>query len=211
MLELKNVSNIEKSGICKDISFQLESGFLLGIVGKNGAGKTTLLKTILGNRKSEGNIFWNGKDTKVHTYEFQQKIAYIAEDAPFLPNERVNTNVQIFQTLYSKFDEEIFYSELEQRKLSSKTQLDHLSRGQFLGFQLAFAKAHHAQLYLLDEVTAGMDVVFRKDFYQFLRERLEENATILMTTHLQADLDKIADYVAVMEQGKITNFFENLR
>ena len=208
MLELKNVSNIEKSGICKDISFLLESGFLLGIVGKNGAGKTTLLKTILGDRKSEGEIVWEGKKTK--TYEFQQEITYIGEDAPFLKNEWAQTNAQIFQTLYPEFDEEIFFEEMERRKVPCRTHLNNLSRGQFLGFQLAFARAHKAQLYLLDEVTAGMDVVFRKDFYQFLRERLEENATILMTTHLQADIDQVADYVAVMERGKITKFYENV-
>lgn len=210
MLELKNVSNIEKGGICKDISFQLESGFLLGIVGKNGAGKTTLLKTILGDRKSEGEIVWNGKKTKIHTYKFQQEIAYIGEDAPFLKNEWTETNAQIFQTLYLEFDKEIFYEEMERRKVPCRTHLSELSRGQFFGFQLAFARAHKAQLYLLDEVTAGMDVVFRKDFYQFLRERLEENATILMTTHLQTDIDKVADYVAIMEQGKIARFYENL-
>ena len=209
MLELRCVSNKKRCGVCREISFQLEEGFVLGIVGKNGAGKTTLLKSILGEREIEGEIFWNGQNVRNYSYEFLQDIAYIADDAPFMMEEWADTNAEVFGALYETFDWEIFQSEMAARKLFGRRHLHTFSRGEFLGFQLAFARAHGARLYLLDEVTAGMDVVFRRTFYQYLRERLEEEVTILMTTHLQSDLEQVADYVAVMEQGKILSFRAN--
>ena len=94
-------------------------------------------------------------------------------------------------------------------ELTAGKVVGNLSRGEFMKFQMAFAAAHHPVLYLLDEVTAGMDPVFRIDFFKLLNERIAtEQASVLMTSHIKEEISRKIDYVGVMEYGKMIQFKE---
>lgn len=210
MLEFCHVTKKQGKFTLSDIDFKLEAGYLLGVVGKNGAGKTTLIKTMLLEDQSyEGEIFFEGENIKEHRREFMEKAAYVADDNRFLIEKTALENVEIFGGFYKEMDIDGFKSYMKQFNLGIGKKVGDMSRGEFIRFQLAFARARKARIYLLDEATAGMDPVFRKEFYGVLREILAEEATILMTTHVQSDLNRNMDYICRLEQGKIISYVEN--
>lgn len=210
MLEFCHVTKRQGKFILSDIDFKLEAGYLLGIVGKNGAGKTTLLKSMLLEDESyEGEIFFEGENIKEYRREFLEKAAYVADDNYFLREKTALENVEIFGGFYKEMDIDSFQSYMKQFNLGVGKKIGNMSRGEFIRFQLAFARARKARIYLLDEATAGMDPVFRKEFYGILREILAEEATVLMTTHVQSDLNRNMDYICRLEQGKIVSYVEN--
>lgn len=210
MLEFRNVTIKKGKFALSNLNFQLEDGYLLGILGKNGAGKTTLLNTLI-DRHSDytGDIFYQGRDIKKEPEWFLEKCAYIADDNMFFGKKTAMENVELLSGFYEKMDKEKFKTYMDEMELSYRKLVGAMSRGQFIRFQIAFARAHCAKLYLLDEATAGMDPVFRREFYNILRQILAEEATILMTTHIQSDIDRNMDYICRLEQGKMVFFREN--
>lgn len=210
MLEFRNVTKKQGKFWLRDINFQLEEGFLLGIVGKNGAGKTTLMKCMLEEKSSyTGNISFQGQDVREYPREFRAKTAYVADENIFLNRKTALENVEILGGFYPEFDVEKFKKFMKEMNLSGGKVVGRMSRGEFIRFQMAFARARNARLYLLDEATAGMDPVFRKDFYGILREILATEATVLMTTHVQSDINKNMDYVCRLEAGRMVYYEEN--
>lgn len=210
MLEFKNITVKRGKFTLSNINFQLEDGYLLGILGKNGAGKTTLLNSMMERHPNyTGDIFYQGINIKEEPEWFLEKCAYIADDNRFFNKKTAMENVELLSGFYGKMDKEKFKTYMEEMKLSCGKQVGAMSRGQFIRFQIAFARAHHAKLYLLDEATAGMDPVFRREFYNILRQILAEEATILMTTHIQSDIDRNMDYICRLEDGKMVFFQEN--
>lgn len=211
MLEFKNVTIRKGNFTLSDINFQLEKGYILGILGKNGAGKTTLLKSMV-ERGTDytGEICFEGKDIRKEKEWFLEKCAYIADDNKFFTKKTAMENVELFRVFYEKLDLEKFQTYMKEMEVSCHKKIGAMSRGQFIRFQLAFARARHAQVYLLDEATAGMDPVFRREFYQILRQIVSEEATVLMTTHIQSDIEKNIDYICRLEEGKMRFFGENL-
>ena len=98
---------------------------------------------------------------------------------------------------------------MNEMNVSTGKMLAHLSRGEYIRFQLAFAMAHQSELYLWDEVTAGMDPVFRRDFYKFLHNLIAtQNVTIIMTTHIEEEIRSHMDYTGVLQDGKLISFGE---
>lgn len=211
MLEFQHVTKKQGNFVLSDINFQMEEGFLLGIVGKNGAGKTTMMRCMLEERIAyTGNIYFQGQDIKTNRREFMAKTAYVADDNIFLNGKTAQENVEILGGFYPEFSQENFKKYMKDVDLSTKKKIENMSRGEFIRFQVAFARARNARLYLLDEATAGMDPVFRKDFYGILREILATEATVLMTTHVQSDINKNMDYVCCLEQGRMVYYEENV-
>lgn len=211
MLEFQHVTKKQGTFELADINFQLEEGFLLGIVGKNGAGKTSMMKCMLEeNAGYTGKILFQGQDIKEHRREFMEKTAYVADDNVFLHKKTALENVDILGGFYAEFDKEQFKNYMNEMELSVGKIVGKMSRGEYIRFQIAFARARNARLYLLDEATAGMDPVFRKDFYGILRKILATEATVLMTTHVQSDINKNMDYVCRLESGRMVYYEENL-
>lgn len=210
MLEFRNVTVKRGKFTLSNINFQLKDGYLLGILGENGAGKTTLLNSMMERHPNyTGDIFYQGIDIQKEPEWFLEKCAYIADDNRFFNKKTAMENVELLSGFYGKMDKEKFKTYMDEMKLSYRKQVGAMSRGQFIRFQIAFARAHHAKLYLLDEATAGMDPVFRREFYNILRQILAEEATILMTTHIQSDIDRNVDYICRLEHGKMVFFQEN--
>lgn len=210
ILNLVNVCVNKGKFSLKDISFKIEEGYLMGIIGKNGAGKTTLLNTIIGkNGKYTGRILYKGKDIKEKYKKFMEECAYISEDAVFLKEDTILNNVRLLSVFNEKFDEENFVKMLTDNGISEDKFIDRLSRGQFIKLQLCLARAMGKKLYLMDEVTAGMDPVYRKEFYKELKTMQQEGCTIIMTTHIVSDLNRNMDYIVELENGKIESIREN--
>lgn len=210
MLEFCHITKRQGKFTLSDINFKLETGYLLGIVGKNGAGKSTLIKCMLQEDcPYTGDIFFQGKNIKNHRKEFLATTAYIADDNKFFMEKSALKNVEIFEGFYETMDIERFKTYMKEMNLSHGKKVGQMSRGEFIRFQIAFARARDAKLYLLDEATAGMDPVFRKEFYDMLRQLLAEEATIIMTTHVQSDLNRNMDYICRLEEGKMISYVEN--
>lgn len=212
VLEWKNVSGINKAFHLKEISFTAEAGYLIGIAGKNGAGKTTLFRYMMDEEKQyEGEILLDGRP--LHDQEgaaWLNQIAYVSDDRHFIDGYTAMDNAELFSTIYDNWNEEIFKEAMKGMELSASKVFGSMSRGEKLKFQMAFAFGYQPKLYLLDEVTGGMDPVFRKEFFRILRNVLATGeAIVIMTTHIQEELEEKMDYIGIMEQGRLVTFGEN--
>ena len=138
-----------------------------------------------------------------------REIGLVSEENRFLLERSARQNAEILGILYENWDMECFLSAMESMELAPTKVVGKMSRGENMKFQMAFAMAHKSRLYLLDEVTAGMDPVFRIDFFKILQKVIEgEEASVLMTSHLQEEIERKIDYVGIMENGKMTAFGE---
>lgn len=188
-----------------DISFSLDKGFIMGIIGKNGAGKTTLMKLLYGvYEKSRGEVYINGERYNKNDLKIKQSIGYIAEENRFLLGRSLLENAKMFGGFYDKFDIEYFKELLRKYNLEEDKTPEQLSKGMKIKFQLAFVLANHPKLLLLDEPTGGLDPLFRQEFLNILQGLVEEeNMGVIISTHITTDLDKIADYIMILDKGKI--------
>lgn len=212
ILEFRNVTGKKKGFHIEDISFALEEGYLMGTAGKNGAGKTTLMNMILDETEDyDGEILVCGQDNRSNRKKLMNDIGFICDENQFIKSMNASENVWLFSTLYDNWSEKIFENIMEQMNLPRKTRLENLSRGEYIKFQITFDMAHDTKLYLIDEATAGMDIVFRKEFFMLLRDFIkDERASIVMTSHIREELDVQMDYILRLEQGKMVRSGENL-
>lgn len=213
ILEFKNVSGKTKHFNLQDVSFALEPGFIMGLAGKNGAGKSTLIDYIMNPKQQyTGEILIEGVNIRDKHYLMMNRIGFISDNnTGFLFDKTAKENMELFGPLYDEFDEKEFYKAMQKMNLSVGKTVGRMSRGELFKFQTAFAMAHKPALYLIDEATAGMDPVFRIDYFKMLQEIIaEENASILMTSHIQDEIQRKMDFVGVMENGRLTEFGETL-
>lgn len=212
MLEWKHVTGTSRKFHLKDITFTLEPGYLYGLMGKNGAGKTTLLRYLLEEKiPYEGSILYNGRDIRKEHKWFLGQTGYVADENPFFSHHTGAQNACMMGPFYEAWSEKRFREAMKRMDCDVRQIVGNMSRGEFIRFQLAFAYGHQAGIYLMDEATAGMDPVFRREFFNLVRELLErEEVTVLMTTHLQSDADRNMDYVGLLQEGRLVSFRENI-
>ena len=213
ILEFKNVSGKNKHFNLQNISFSLEAGYIMGLAGKNGAGKSTLMDYIMNPKQQyTGEILIEGVNIREKHYQMMNRIGFISDNNKgFIMEKSAKENVQIFGVLYDDLNEDRFYQAMEKMNLSPSKTIGKMSRGEMFKFQTAFAMAHKPAIYLIDEVTAGMDPVFRIDYFKILQEIIaEEDASILMTSHIQDEIQRKMDFVGIMEDGKLMQFGEIL-
>ena len=193
-LEVKNLCRKQGKFKLHDISFTLPSGYIMGLVGRMGSGKTTLLRSIL-----------NPSLTDSGSVIYDKQAGFIMEDAPFIEGATLKENMELFKNLYSNYDEEEFYTRLKSVGLGDHKVYGLLSKGEKVRFQFAFAMGHHPELLLLDEPTSGLDVAFRREFLYMLQEAVEKQmVSVIISTHLTDELERIADFIGVMEDGMLS-------
>lgn len=194
----------------KNISFTLEKGYIMGVLGKNGSGKSSLLRLLYGiERPDSGSVTWNGQDIFSDLYAFRQKTAYITPDSGFFHYRSLGENVEMLGHLYDGFDRKLLKQYLEQYGLEQKMNslYSMLSTGEQRKFQLAFAMAHQPELLILDELTANMDSVFRTELMEELQELVaKEETSVILSTHIFSDINDIVDYVAILKEGELVVF-----
>ncbi len=211
MSEIKNA--IELSGITKrydgftldNVSFCVPVGSIMGFIGQNGAGKSTTIKAILNIIGIDsGKITILGKDHVKDEYEVKSQIAAVFDELPFHEGFNADQINTMFKGLYQSWDSEKYYGYLERFGLPRKKKLRKFSKGMKMKLQIATALSHGAKLLIMDEATTGLDPVVRNEILDIFREYLQdETNSILMSSHITSDLEKIADSVTFIDKGKI--------
>ena len=185
--------------LSRPLDFTMERGEKVVLFGANGIGKTTLLKSIL-----------NPGLTDSGSVLYDKQAGFIMEDAPFIEGATLRENMELFKNLYNNYDEEEFYTRIKSVGLGAHKVYGLLSKGEKVRSQFAFAMGHHPELLLLDEPTSGLDVAFRREFLYMLQEAVEkEMVSVIISTHLTGELERIADFIGVMDNGTLS-FEENL-
>lgn len=205
-IEFQHVYYKRKKFSLQDLNFEIQEGFITALVGKNGAGKTTLFHLLLDpNVKYEGRILVNGEEWRESRIKWLKYIGFVSDENKFFMELTALENAKMLQWIYEDlFSMEQYQNNMEQMGLSLHQCLKDMSRGEYIKYQLAFAMAHQSQLYLLDEATAGMDVVFKKEFFRLLHQLLiDETCTVFMSTHIQQEIETHMDYVLEIRDGNI--------
>lgn len=212
ILEFTNVTGSKGKFRLQDISFSLPAGYMMGLMGANGAGKSTLMSYIMReDAKYMGAIKIAGQDIRENHAYMRNYIGFVSEDNGFFESLSPMDNVNLMARFYENFDKELFQETMKEMGVSLSTMYYKLSRGEKLKFQMAFAMAHHPKLYLLDEVTVGMDPVFRLDFFKILHKVIETGeASVLMTSHIESEMKQRTDFLGIMDEGRLTWFGESL-
>ncbi len=204
LLELKNVSKALGKFHMKDISLELPEGYILGLIGPNGSGKTTLIHIILGLYKANaGEVFVNGLSYEDRETEIRNLIGTVLLDELFDGSVTLRENGVNYGRFYEKFSLETLETYMKRFGLDGNRKFRKLSKGEKLKFQFSFALSYEAKLLILDEPTANFDPQFRKDFFEVLKEYIADGTrSVILSTHLTEDLDKMADYILYIEDGK---------
>jgi ABC-2 type transport system ATP-binding protein len=195
-----------KDFLLDDVSFTLPQGFVMGLVGPNGAGKTTIIKLIMNLIRPEGGkIDLFGLDHRDHEEEVKARIGFVYDVPPLYDDVSLLTTKRAVSIFYEKWNETLFRELAHQFQLPLKKKLKALSNGMQTKFALALALSHDADLLILDEPTTGLDPVFRRELLHGLSGLLQdEKKSILFSTHITSDLERIADYVTFVREGKVT-------
>ncbi|MDI9477690.1 MAG: ABC transporter ATP-binding protein [Halanaerobiales bacterium] len=188
-----------------NVSFSLERGYLMGFIGPNGAGKSTTIKLIMNLlKKDSGAIKVFGLDNVKNEIEIKQRIGFVYDQNYYYDELTVEEMKGIISRFYADWDDELYRSYLKIFDLDPRKKIKELSKGMQMKFSLIMALSHHAELIIMDEPTSGLDPIVRRELLQILSEILQnENKGILLSTHITSDLDKIADYITFINQGRI--------
>lgn len=185
-----------------ELSFSIPKGYITGFIGKNGAGKTTAIKAILSLLHYEGDIFIDGKHAE--NFHYLQDVGIIMDDSFLSQDWSLNLVNEAMAIGYEHWQEGQFFDYLNHFDLDRDAKVKDLSRGMKIKLMLSIALSHEANLLILDEPTSGLDPSMRRDLADLLQEFVsnEEN-TVLFSTHITQDLDRIADYIIFIDQGEI--------
>lgn len=189
-----------------DYSLELMSGCVTGLIGQNGAGKSTTFKAILGLISTDGgNITILGKDRKDFTAKDKEELGVVLSDSGFSGYLKIKDIIPILQNMYSKFDKSLFIEQVQKFQLPMNKQIKEFSTGMKAKLKVLVAISHNAKLLILDEPTAGLDVIARDELLEMLREFLEkdEERSILISSHISSDLESLCDDLYMIHDGKI--------
>ncbi|MGN0374415.1 MAG: ABC transporter ATP-binding protein [Butyrivibrio sp.] len=205
VLELHNVTKDYGDFKLDNVSLTVGQGGICGFIGQNGAGKTTTIKLIMNVIKRDtGEIKVFGQSIDTDSKKTKERIGIVYDEMgfhDFLTPKQLNT---ILKNIYSNWDETAFYTYLKRFSLPSGKKCGDFSRGMRMKLQIAAAMSHNADLLIMDEPTSGLDPIVRTEILQIFQEYVtDENHTILLSSHITGDLDRIADEVIFINGGKI--------
>ncbi|MCI3917456.1 ABC transporter ATP-binding protein [Streptococcus intermedius] len=203
-IEIKNLVKKFDGFTLGPIDLSIPKGAIVGYIGQNGAGKSTSIKLLLGLLKKDlGEIKILGYDNP-NSIELKDKIGVVFDDL-LVPEEMTLVDLEKFcSRVYSKWDRDFFYQLKKKFNLSEKQVVKSYSRGMRMKLSVAVALSHNAEILILDEATSGLDPIVREEILDFLLDFMQdENHTILISSHILSDLEKVADYIAFINDGKV--------
>ncbi|MBC8059781.1 MAG: ABC transporter ATP-binding protein [Clostridiaceae bacterium] len=204
-LEVKDlVANIDKFFL-SDVNFSVEKGTIMGFIGKNGAGKTTLIKTILNMiQRTGGEVLFDGIPMYGNEKNVKGKIGVVFDSLNYPLNLKPTKVKNLIAPFYKTFDGKRFDELMNRFELDPGKRLKAYSKGMQTKFGVVMALCHNPELIILDEPTVGLDPIARADIIDLLLELMQkEERSILFSTHITSDLEKIADYITMIDNGKI--------
>jgi len=189
----------------KNVSLEVPRGSIVGFIGENGAGKTTTIKAIIGAIRTDGGtveIF--GRDFARHGKALKQDIAVVTEESFFHEEFAAKDIALVMRRMYVRWDDALFRRYLDRFNLPADRRIKELSRGMRMKLAIATALSHHPKLLILDEPTSGLDPVVRSEILDvFLEFIQDEERSILFSSHITTDLEKIADYIVFIHDGRV--------
>lgn len=204
-MEIMNVSKKMKDFSIRNMDLHIKKGFITGFIGANGAGKTTTIKMMMNLLLPDsGEVTVFGLDYAMHEKEIKERIGFVYDGNVFFEGLSLKDIKRIVAPAYKRWDDKIFHRYVEQFDLPLNKPIKKFSKGMQMKASLAIALSHHAELIIMDEPTAGLDPIFRRELLSILQDLLVDgNRTIFFSTHITSDLDKIADYITFIRNGEI--------
>lgn len=204
MLQVENLTKQYQTFKLDGVSFCLPKGCIMGIIGENGAGKSTTINAILNLiKKDDGKVLFWGRELDSQI-QLKEDIGVVFDGIDFyetLTPKKINN---ILKAAYKQWDETVYREYLNRFELPLDKEIKAMSKGMKMKLSIAAALSHDPKLLILDEATSGLDPVMRDDILEiFLEFVQDENHSILMSSHITTDLEKVADYITFIHQGKL--------
>lgn len=205
ILEIKNLTKDYGDFVLDKVSFALPRGVIMGLIGENGAGKSTTINCILNEtQKSGGQILIFGKDHILNEIEIKDKLGVVFDENHFPDIFTAEEVGQFMSGIYTGWDWTLYRQYLEKFKLPRNKRIKDFSKGMKVKLAFAVALSHHAELLILDEATSGLDPIIRDDVLDMLIDFVQdESHSVLVSSHITSDLEKVADYITFIHKGKV--------
>ena len=205
ILEIKGLNKAYDGFALKDVSFSLPKGYIMGFVGENGSGKTTTIRSILNMANIDsGKISVFGLDSVKDTIAIKEKIGVVFDSLYLAAHITAKQIEKQLKPFYKDWDSKEFAGRLKAFGLPDNKHVGDFSKGMKMKLMIAIALSHKADFMILDEPTSGLDPVARDELLDILAEYIEdENRSVLFSTHITSDVERIADYVTILHNGKV--------
>lgn len=204
-IEVENLTKKYENFELQNVSFKLPKGCIMGFIGENGAGKTTTLSLILNTIKKDcGNIKIFDMDNIKFEKQIKQNIGVVFDESLFPDNLKLKDISTIMKNVFKNWDNSVFLNYSNKFKLPSDKIIKQYSKGMKMKLSIAVALSHNSKLLILDEATSGLDPIIRDEILDvFLEFIQDEEKSILLSSHITSDLEKIADYITFIHEGKV--------
>lgn len=191
--------------VLEDLNFTIPAGYITGLIGPNGSGKTTVIRSIMNLiRPDRGEVCVFGQSYPDQEREIKRRIGFVYDEDFFYNHLTVTEMAKIIASFYPTWNELAFKKLLDDFQLPSRRRIRDLSKGMTTKFALAAALAHEPELLIMDEPTSGLDPVFRREILAILSEYIHEGTrSVLFSTHISTDLERIADYIVYLRHGQV--------
>ena len=205
LIQVNNLCKIFPSFKLDGVSFSLEQGYIMGFIGRNGAGKSTTLKSMLNLMNNDGGtVSLCGLSMPKDEIEIKNQVGYVFGGVDFYPEAKIGSITNVTKTFYREWNEELYKNLCERFEIDQNKRFKQLSAGMKVKYSIAIAMSHNPKLLILDEPTSGLDPAARDDLVLLFQEFIEDGEhSILFSTHITSDLEKCADYITYIKQGKI--------
>lgn len=205
VLEVCNLSKSYESFSLDNVNFHTKKGKITGFIGINGSGKTTTIKSLAGLViPNSGDIKFFGESiNNKNESKLKDRIGFLLDGDYYYPELTMKQMKNIFKATYSNWDEAVFESLIAKFGLKLNQKISELSKGMTIQYLLSLALSHHAEILIMDEPTSGLDPLVRFELMEMLKEQAEQGTSILFSTHITSDLEKITDDVVLIHKGRI--------